>query len=168
MKYFTKVGDLEHEFRFERKGDALLAHCDGITRELDLRAVGDGSLFSLVVDGESHDVFVEHEQGAVVVNLLGERIKVAVQDERERVAQSLHGSKVGGKRQLHAVMPGIVVDIKVAEGDLVTEGQTLLVLEAMKMQNPLAADGPGRVTRLHARKGVAVAAGALLVDLDAP
>lgn len=168
MRYFTKVGKLEHEFRFERKGDVLLAHRDGVAKELDLQPVGDGSLFSLVVDGESYDVFVEHEQGGVVVSLLGERIKVAVEDERERVAHSLHGSKVGGKRELRAVMPGIVVDIKVAEGDVVAEGQTLLVLEAMKMQNPLAADGPGKVTKLHAKKGVAVAAGVVLIELDAP
>lgn len=168
MRYFTKVGELEHEYRFERKGDRLFAHCEGEVRELDLAVVGDGSLFSLVVDGRSYDVFVEHEQGAVVVSMLGERIKVAIEDERERVAHSLHGSKATGKREVHAVMPGIVVDIKVAEGDLVAEGQTILVLEAMKMQNPIAADGPGKVVKVHAKKGIAVAAGALLVEIDVP
>ena len=64
-------------------------------------------------------------------------------------------------------MPGIVVAVNVKEGDLVTAGQTLLVLEAMKMQNPMQADAKGKVTRVHAKQGIVVAAGALLVEIDA-
>ena len=167
MRYFTKVGELLREFQFERQGDRLLARSEGKTVEIDLQPVGDGSLYSLIVDGRTFDVFVEHEQGAMVVGVLGERIRVEVEDERERVAHSLHAPGGSGKHEVRASMPGIVVDVKVADGDLVAPGQTLVVLEAMKMQNPLTADAAGRVMKVHAKKGVAVAAGALLVELEA-
>lgn len=65
-----------------------------------------------------------------------------------------------------APMPGVVVDVKVAVGDEVEEGQTLVVLEAMKMQNPLAAEGPGKVTKVVVAAGEAVAAGALLAEIE--
>jgi len=55
----------------------------------------------------------------------------------------------------------------VGEGQVVEEGQTLLVLEAMKMQNPIQADGAGRVARVAVARGDAVAGGAVLVELDA-
>jgi biotin carboxyl carrier protein len=76
------------------------------------------------------------------------------------------GAKPGGKRELRAAMPGIVADLKVKEGESVAEGQTLVVLEAMKMQNPLAAEHAGVVTRVLCKKGEAVAAGALLIELE--
>jgi biotin carboxyl carrier protein len=62
-------------------------------------------------------------------------------------------------------MPGIVVEVLVAEGETVEEGQPLLILEAMKMQNEIRAAGPGVVDGLHVSKGEAVAAGARLVSL---
>ena len=63
-------------------------------------------------------------------------------------------------------MPGIVVDVQAVVGDVVEEGQTMVVLEAMKMQNPLAADAPGKVVRVLVKAGDAVASGALLVEVE--
>jgi len=63
-------------------------------------------------------------------------------------------------------MPGVVVAIKVAEGDAVGEGQTLIVLEAMKMQHPLVAEADGMVVRMLCRPGEVVAAGALLAEIE--
>jgi propionyl-CoA carboxylase alpha chain len=63
---------------------------------------------------------------------------------------------------LLAPMPGTVVSVAVAEGDAVRAGQQLLVLEAMKMQHPVAAPTAGTVQRLPVRVGSQVEAGALL------
>jgi propionyl-CoA carboxylase alpha chain len=67
---------------------------------------------------------------------------------------------------LMAPMPGVVVRVDVAAGDRVTRGQSLLVLEAMKMEHTVAAPIDGTVSDINARVGVAVDAGAVLVVID--
>ena len=166
MKYFTKLGDAVKEFTIERRGGELLAKSGDKTFRLDLHLVGDGDTFSLLVDGHSYDVVADVQGEKVVLQMLGDRFVVHVEDERERAAHSVAGQKTGGRRELRASMPGIVVDIKVDVGAVVVEGQTLVVLEAMKMQNPLAAETAGKVTRVLCRKGEAVAAGALLMEME--
>ena len=69
---------------------------------------------------------------------------------------------------MKSIMPGVVVSLLVAEGDVVEEGQALLVLEAMKMQNEIAAPTAGEVRLIHVAEGEAVSAGAKLVELEAP
>ena len=63
---------------------------------------------------------------------------------------------------ISAPMQGTVMQLAVAEGDEVTAGQLLAVVEAMKMENPLRAPHPGRVTGLHVRVGDTVAQGTVL------
>ena len=65
-------------------------------------------------------------------------------------------------------MPGLVVSVAVAAGDAVAAGQLLLVLEAMKMQNPVCAPRNGRVARVFVAAGVQVEGGASLVELEDP
>jgi biotin carboxyl carrier protein len=167
MKYFSKAQDVERSFTFERRnGSLLVVRDDGETFHVDLSPVGDGGAYSFVVDGRSFDCLLEREQGTTVVQLLGERVVVAVQDERELAAQRVAGHKGGGRRAIEAVMPGVVVDVKVAEGDVVEDGQTLCILEAMKMQNPIPADGRAVVARVAVKAGDVVAGGDLLVELD--
>ena len=64
-------------------------------------------------------------------------------------------------------MPGAVLRLAVAEGDEVEEHAVLLVLEAMKMEHPVWAPFAGRVARVACRDGQQVAAGELLLELDA-
>jgi acetyl-CoA/propionyl-CoA carboxylase biotin carboxyl carrier protein len=66
---------------------------------------------------------------------------------------------------LEAPMQGTIVKVLVAEGDTVAEGDLVVVLEAMKMEQPLSAHKSGVVTGLTAEVGVTVAAGAVLCDI---
>ena len=166
MKYLTRLGGEEREFVIERHGDALTARCGDTTYALDLTLVGDGTTFSLLVDGRSYDVVADIDREEVAIQVVGQRFVVHVEDERERAAHAVSGPKVGGKRELRASMPGIVNDVKVQVGDVVEEGKTLVVLEAMKMQNPLGAEAAGKITRIVCKKGEAVAAGALLLEME--
>ncbi|MBO5807251.1 MAG: acetyl-CoA carboxylase biotin carboxyl carrier protein subunit [Bacteroidaceae bacterium] len=68
----------------------------------------------------------------------------------------------------HAIktpLPGVIIDVKVAVGDTVKKGDTVVVLEAMKMENNINADCDGKVTAVQVAKGDTVADGAVLVVL---
>ncbi len=73
----------------------------------------------------------------------------------------------GGESSLTAPMPGTVIGVHVAPGDRVQARQTLLVLEAMKMETPLTAPYDATVKAVHVAEGDRVAGGALLVELEA-
>jgi len=166
MRYFTKIGDQEREYRFVRRGDMIEAHHGGEVFELDLSMTGDGTAFSLLVDGASHDCTCESDANATLVMIAGHRISVLVEDERERAAHKIASARPKGPMQIEASMPGIIVSVAVSVGDSVTAGQTLLVVEAMKMQNPIQSDGPGTVVEILATPGAAVSTGALLMKIE--
>ena len=168
MKYFTQIDGVEREYTFEHDGDDLIVHHGDRQIRCAKSKIGDGAVFSLILDGRSYDCMVEFEGQNAVVQVTGERIDVHVEDARERAANLVSSAKTGGARTVEAAMPGVVVSVDVAPGDSVEDGQTLVVLDAMKMQNPIGAEGAGVVAKVHVAVGDTVAAGATLVDLEDP
>lgn len=73
-----------------------------------------------------------------------------------------------GEGGIAAPMPGLVVAIKVKEGDAVQAGQALLVMEAMKMENAITASYSGTVGRIYVREGDSISEGDLLVEVERP
>lgn len=71
-----------------------------------------------------------------------------------------------GAETVEAPMPGTILDIKVSQGDEVQEGQVLLVLEAMKMENEIVAPRAGKVAAVNTTTGAAVDAGDALISLE--
>jgi len=69
-------------------------------------------------------------------------------------------------RRIKAAMPGTVLSVRVAPGDLVEAGQTLLVMESMKMEMAVEAPRSGQVDAVHCRAGQMVEMGAVLVELS--
>jgi len=98
---------------------------------------------------------------SVLVSYRGRQYKV----ERKNVPGSGAGGVASG--DLRAPMPGLIVDVRVAVGDSVTKGQVLVVLEAMKTQQPFAASFDGVVKTLGVAKGDQVNDGTLLVSVVA-
>ena len=72
---------------------------------------------------------------------------------------------VGG-HSIKTPLPGVIIDVKVNVGDAVAKGQTVVVLEAMKMENNINADRDGKVAAIQVAKGDTVADGAVLVVLE--
>ena len=73
---------------------------------------------------------------------------------------------VGSKSGIKSPLPGVILDIKVKEGDMVKRGQTLLILEAMKMENDIKADRDGKVTAINVSKGESILEGTDLIIIE--
>ena len=139
-----------------------------------MRAVMDeieGTPVRLVKIGDAvHRVVVQQQSGRGVYALWidGHRYQVEALDERARAIRDLAATSqaAAGPAPLIAPMPGLIVRIKVAVGDLVHAGQGMVIMEAMKMENELRASAAGTVRSIGAEEGVAVEKGAVLVELE--
>lgn len=139
---------------------------DGKRSELDSLVLPHGAV-SMIVDGQSYSVEFDEKGDEVDVLLRGQYTRFDVVDERKlRMRAATAGFTAEGKQAINAPMPGKIVKIFVKVGDEVTEGQGLVVVEAMKMENELKSPKAGKVTEVHAKEGVAVENGAPLIVVE--
>ena len=146
-------------------GTPLKCSVDGQMIELDARMIVTGVL-SLVIDGKQFRCILDRDVDGEGVIINGQRISFSIPDPRSLAAQNGAAAGADGPRRVKAPMPGRVVRVLVTMGDEVAEGQGLVVIEAMKMQNELKSPKQGRVSRLAAEIGTTVAAGEVLVVVD--
>jgi pyruvate carboxylase subunit B len=166
MKALARVGKKEYKIKVEPVSAGEYRICiDEDEYTVDARRVGGGGIFSLLVDGQSFETHVAGGRGDYHVALVGSAFNVVLQDElASRVAAEGAGRR-SGEQSIDAPMPGLIVEMKVKEGDQVEAGQAVAIVEAMKMQNELSAPVPGTVSEVHAKKGDAVASGQPLVTI---
>ena len=165
MKYFVSVNGHEHEVVLTERLGELLVEVDGEAMDLVYEEVDAlGQVLALQGD-TSFGVSIEGDSHRAGITIAGHFYDIEIEDERERAALAAARADGGGGALVKSVMPGVVVNLLVAEGDVVEEGQPLLVLEAMKMQNEIAAPATGEVRLIHVKEGEAVAAGAKLMEL---
>ncbi len=166
MRYFVTVGARELEVVID--GDRV--EVDGAPVAARLEWVENTPQVVLHLDGRRHSIAVagRDDEGWALVDRGALHVVTAV-DERTRHIRSLTGNARGGPSGglVKAPMPGLVVRLLVEVGASVRQGQGLVVLEAMKMENELKAPADGVVTAIGATVGAAVDKGTVLVELAA-
>ena len=152
MKYITTVGDKEYLVEIV---DENHVQVDGVTYEVDFDSVNDQPVYSLLLNGDSHEAYIYPDEDQWEVLFQGILYPVLVEDEREkRLRSSFGGSPVpSGEYYLKAPMPGLVISIPVEDGQSVSQGDVLVILESMKMQNELKSPRDGKVSRLRVKEG---------------
>ena len=155
MKYIATVED--KQFLVEIIDEKHIS-VDGKVYQVDFESVSGQPVYSLIVDGKSHEGYVAQGDDNWQVLLRGRLYPITVEDERENRLRSAAGGGVAetGEFHLRAPMPGLVVAIPVAEGQPVQKGQVLLILESMKMQNELKSPRDGTVGRVRVKAGETV------------
>jgi biotin carboxyl carrier protein len=155
------------EVDIEPLGDGRFALTLGGERhEVDALRLGHGAV-SLLVDGESFSVEFDESGDEVAVQVGSQVTRIDVADERRlRMRSARAGFAAEGRQVVSAPMPGKLVKILVKAGDRVEEGQGLVVVEAMKMENELKSPKAGKVLEVFAAEGMPVEQGAKLVAVE--
>jgi biotin carboxyl carrier protein len=190
MRYVALIGDRKHLLDVDQNGHAREVAIDGRSLAIDWQRVGaalspstvgngdHADHFSLLAGPHSYEVYVrmletagDAEGGERTVEVLidGRPYVVTVQDERSQaLSQLAGGAHASGDATIRAPMPGLVANILAEEGAQVQRGQTIVVLEAMKMENDLTAARGGVVKSVRVSKGQTVNQGDILAVVGDP
>lgn len=167
MRWVVRGGGSSHDIEVEKRGNEFSVEIDGQRHDLELVRL-DGAVASLRFPATGRSLQITYHEGAngswrVTVGQREFDLEVLTPAE---AVEAVSAARDIGPSRLTAPIPGKVVAVKVAPGDAVEPGQALIVLEAMKMENELAADQEGKVAAIHVAAGDTVEGGELLVELE--
>ncbi len=128
-----------------------------------------GNVYNVVI-GDIEDNIAHVEVNGTHYNVeMEKKQKAAAPIARPRpaaVAAKPAAKPAAAKGGVKSPLPGVILDIKVKEGDVVKKGQTVIILEAMKMENSINADRDGKIASIKVSKGESVLEGTDLVIIE--
>src|SRR5690606_35822859 len=161
----------EQEYKVEpMKENPQSGTVNGKSYEMDLAREDKG--FHILRDSKSYRVDVvkaDYAGKTFTIRVNDTLYELSAKDRFDLLLEELGMADLTSSKanDLKAPMPGMVLDIVVSAGDTVTKGDKLVVLEAMKMENVLKAEGDAVVKAIHAEKGKAVEKNQILVEFEA-
>ena len=165
MIYEVTLSEKVYRVELTLAGDHWKCMLDG--RELPVDVIyGQNGVLSLLLGGKSYEVKQEIVGTETNIVVGHERFTASVRDHRSFRSRSRAGASEQGVMKIKAPMPGKVVRVLAGVGTPVEAGQSVLVIEAMKMQNELKAPKTGVVKRINVAEGAAVDAGQSLAEVE--
>lgn len=180
MPYISTTNNQSHTIAIDSENPQEVS-IDGQKLKIDWRQLaplaadahgksGAGGRYSLLIGGKSYEVYAREiskpdSSGSwYEIVVAGQCFEVHVEDERERaLAGSIKSGHEAGEAVVRAPMPGLVLGIPFEPGAKVERGQTVAILEAMKMENDLASPITGTIKEVKVAKGQTVNQGDALV-----
>lgn len=172
MKFHARFnepsGERNREFELLSDSGSTRVAIDGVEMEFETRILSTGAYSMIGPGGRQVEVTVHPaKDGSVRVHVGSELFEFEFRDELTARALSAAGRGPGRKRgDLKASMPGRVLRVLVASGALVAEGEPILVLEAMKMENEVRSPREGTIRSIEVVAGQAVASGDVLARFE--
>jgi biotin carboxyl carrier protein len=167
-KIVTRLGDEERVYEIGGEKDRYVVRSGESDRSFEWSSLGHGR-YLFTIAGQPHLARVQQgAPGEYIVEIAGRQVVVRASDEltaRATRAQEA-GPGTTGPVEVRAPMPGTVIQVLVADGDSVDKGQALLIVEAMKMQNEIAAPISGIVSGIRVEPGQAVEARSRICRID--
>ncbi len=161
MKIEIKLRDLKRTVEISRPDGQLRFAVGGRSLDADAVEIAPG-IYSILIAGRSFEARVDSSGGALRVSVAGREYAAEISDPRQRKRYRGGAIEAEGRQQVIAPMPGKVVRVLAAAGDVVVAGKGLVVIEAMKMQNEVRSPKSGTVERLLVTEGQAVNSGDVL------
>jgi biotin carboxyl carrier protein len=165
MIYEVTIAEKTYRVELLRAGSGWRCSLDGRDMPLDVVSTQDNVL-SILVDGKSYEVKQENGASEAGIVVGHERFVASVRDPRSFRSRRGTGAADHGIKKITAPMPGKVVRILAGVGAEVELGQSVIVIEAMKMQNELKAPKKGVVKKLSVTEGATVEAGQTLAEVE--
>jgi pyruvate carboxylase subunit B len=166
MKYVVDLNGERHEVEL----DGSSARMGGLEAQVQLAQIEGTPICLVTIGDEVHRVVVRRgdARGRYTLWIDGHRFRAEALDERARAIRDITAAsaKPSGPEPIVAPMPGLVVRVNVAVGDVIAAGEGVVVMEAMKMENELRSTSGGRVKAIHAEVGSAAEKGEILVELE--
>jgi len=165
MLFFVKHDDKEHRVRVESRRNRLyVAFNDDPEERVDLTF--DGNDCTLIHHGRIfHANVVGNKNLYTVWRPIG-NLSFNVESEYKRVVTALKGQLSEEENNVCAKMPGKIVRILTKVGQTVECGDSVVVMEAMKMENEIRTTLSGKVIQIRVQEGEAVETGAVLIELE--
>lgn len=159
-----------HEYQIDISADKYSGTINNEPFKLDI-ARRNESQFHLIKDHKSYCVdilHVDYEKKEIKLKVNGQLYEGQLQDDIDLLLKKMgfeNKTKVA-KNEIHAPMPGLVLNVLVEKGHKINKGDVILVLEAMKMENNLKAEFEGVVKQVHCKKGDTVNKSQLLITFE--
>jgi len=163
MRFRLVVDGESKDIEIDRSERGLTVRVDGAVYRSQARASGD----RVTVQIGPKKYRIRFEQGAVLLDDGRHAIGISEMEEEPPARASGSASRDRGEVEVRATMPGRVVRVSVHRGAVVKRGQTLVVLEAMKMQNEIPAPRDGVVRDVRVAEGESVTADRVVAVLEA-
>lgn len=135
---------------------------NGNKYEVAINSIND-NIANVVVNGEEYEVQMEKEPEPVKKKVV---VRPVAQPEAETASAPTSTNRVDLNNAVKSPLPGVITEIKVKVGDEVKAGDTVVVLEAMKMANNLDAEKSGKVTAVLVKEGESVMEDTPLVVIE--
>ncbi len=168
MKYYVTIGEETTELEVIERSGKLVITIAGHELVVDVQEINPPSLYSLLLDNRSYELFVDVEGEDYNVLVGDELYQLQVQDEWSRRLAGIQALAQSdeGELEITAPMPGIVVSVEVEAGAEVQKDQGLVILSAMKMENEIRAPRAGTVKSVEVGQNQTVQQGQTLVVLE--
>jgi len=168
-RYLVNIDGKEFDIELEYRSEKYFAVVNGRKVEVASYRLGE-SRSLLLINDQAHEVDVRSNgyDNRKTVFMKGMEIPAEIEDYNLAQLRKTTGmsSEAAMTKQLKAAMPGLVVDVRVKPGERVAKGQTLLVIEAMKMENIIKAQREATVKAVHISGGMSVEKGDKLLEFE--
>lgn len=120
------------------------------------------------VNGKNYILGSETENGTFTINYKGKKIEIECKNENDLIRERLQGGKKSKKfsSEIKSPMPGAIVKLNIKEGDEISKGDVLLVLEAMKMENEIKATHNCKIKKINVKEKDNVDKGQILITFE--
>lgn len=162
MKLLAELNDEKSEVEIKRVGESISASVDGREYELEASEV-ERDVYLLKLDNQIYQIYAAPTG---IVNYGNHQFEIKITDPKRLRGSGAAGANADGAAEIKTAMPGKIVRILAKQGAEIKQGDGVLIVEAMKMQNEMKSPKDGVVKEIRVEEGATVNAGDILAVIE--